>query len=243
MCNCTQTQNIRKVNQKCQKWTPQKHGTLHQRQQRTSPHQTPIPRTTQPTKRIHKESHQILRTSWSSRPLSQLRQVLHPQGKLRTKPHLLQAATRRHHQHPPEDRRQTWIRMGSCLIKANNTDEFNDTSRNSLKTRRFKFIKHRDADFPKFLHKRIKGAYKDGIVSETEYVLTCLLFTYLLNRLEASLDPLFITQMKALQKTLDTIIQERCQFPPPAPDENYSDMFEDFFLQEIRRRKWVLCKF
>lgn len=127
--------------------------------------------------------------------------------------------------------------MGSCLIKAIDPDEFEDSRRSVHKNRRFKFLKHRDANVPKLLNDRIQKAFKDGDVSETEYVLTYLLYVYLLNRLEASLDPLFIVQMNALQKTLDNIIQERCQYPPPAPGERYADMFEDFFLDEIRKRK------
>ena len=59
----------------------------------------------------------------------------------------------------------------------------------------------------------------------------------MLNRLEATLDPLFVIEMKNLQDTIDNIIMERCRYPPPAPTERYVDMFEDYLLDEIRSKK------
>ena len=127
--------------------------------------------------------------------------------------------------------------MGSCLTKTDQEDGLIDANQRRGTTRRFKFIKQRDADVPRLLEKHIKKAYKEGIVSEIEFVLTYMLFTGMLNRLEATMDPLFILQMKELDKSIDHLIQERCKYPPPAPEERYVDMFEEYLLDEIRKAK------
>ena len=127
--------------------------------------------------------------------------------------------------------------MGSCLAKETRSNGFPDPCDSYCPSRRPRFVESRATDVPKLLNKHINEAYKKGQVSEIEYVLTHQLFTYMLNRLEATLDPLFVIEMKNLQDTIDNIIMERCRYPPPAPTERYVDMFEDYLLDEIRSKK------
>jgi hypothetical protein len=128
--------------------------------------------------------------------------------------------------------------MGSCVGKTTNPNRCYSSSPSPNPPRRFEYLDRRYTDVPKLLNKQIQDTFQKGIISETEYFLTYVLFTYMLNRLESSMDPLFVIQMQALNNTLDDIIQERCKYPPPAAGERYADKFEDFFLSETRKSRF-----